>query len=62
MMQDWHKVHVGSAWRLIDSTLFGIPLGLLMLTAVPEAVVKAVLGIVKTSAVHPARTPGRTGC
>jgi uncharacterized protein len=44
--QDWHKVHYHSAWRLVLSTLFGIPLGLLLLTAVPEAVVKAVLAVV----------------
>ncbi|HEX5269515.1 MAG TPA: sulfite exporter TauE/SafE family protein [Gemmataceae bacterium] len=46
VVQDWHKVHVGSAWRLVVSTLFGIPLGLLLLTAVPEGVVKASLAVV----------------
>src|SRR2546423_12864889 len=46
VMQDWHKVHVRSAWRLVLSTLFGIPLGLLLLTAVAEYVVKAVLAVV----------------
>src|SRR5713226_1842557 len=39
VVQDWHKVHVRSAWRLVFSTLFGIPLGLLLLTAVAEYVV-----------------------
>jgi uncharacterized membrane protein YfcA len=43
VLQDWHKVHLGSAWRLVLSTLFGIPLGVLALTAVPEPVVKAAL-------------------
>src|SRR5436309_366620 len=46
VLEDWHKVHLGSAWRLVLSTLFGIPLGLLLLTAVPEPVVKAVLAVV----------------
>src|SRR4051812_12564618 len=44
--QDWHKIHVRSAWWLVISTLFGIPLGLWLLTAVPEAVVKAILAAV----------------
>src|SRR3954454_3054291 len=46
LLEDWHKVHLGSAWRLVLSTLFGIPLGLLLLKAVPEPVVKAVLAVV----------------
>jgi uncharacterized membrane protein YfcA len=46
VLEDWHKVHLGSAWRLVLSTLFGVPLGLLMLTAVPGPVVKAVLAVV----------------
>src|ERR1700676_3669077 len=41
VVQDWHKVHVRSAWRLVLATLFGITLGLLLLTAVAEQVVKA---------------------
>lgn len=46
ILEDWRKVHVGSAWRLIVSTLFGIPLGLLLLTSVPGPVVKGILGAV----------------
>jgi uncharacterized membrane protein YfcA len=46
VVQDWHKVHLGSAWRLVLATLFGIPLGLLMLTAVAERAVKAILAVV----------------
>lgn len=46
VVQDWHQVHVGSAGLLVLSTLFGIPLGLWLLTAVPERIVKAVLAIV----------------
>ncbi|HET6572334.1 MAG TPA: sulfite exporter TauE/SafE family protein [Fimbriiglobus sp.] len=46
VVQDWDKVHVGSAWRLVVPTLLGIPLGLLALTSVAEPVVKAVLAVV----------------
>jgi uncharacterized membrane protein YfcA len=46
VVQDWHKVHVRSAWRLVASTLLGIPLGLLLLTAVAEGIVKAALAVV----------------
>jgi uncharacterized membrane protein YfcA len=44
--RDWREVHVGSAWRLVLYTLLGIPLGLVLLTTVPEPVVKAILGAV----------------
>ena len=44
--QDWHKIHFRSAGWLVFSTLFGIPLGLWVLTAVTETVVKAILAVV----------------
>jgi uncharacterized membrane protein YfcA len=46
VVQDWRKVQLGSAWRLVLATLFGIPLGLLLLTRVAEQPVKAVLAVV----------------
>ena len=46
VVQDWHHIHVRSAGWLIVSTLFGIPLGLWLLTAISEAVVKASLATV----------------
>jgi uncharacterized protein len=46
LAQEWHKVHVRSAGRLVLATLFGIPLGLGLLTAVPEPVIKALLAVV----------------
>jgi uncharacterized protein len=49
LLQDWREVHAASAWRLILSTMFGIPLGLLLLTTVSEPVVKLVLGAVIVS-------------
>jgi uncharacterized membrane protein YfcA len=44
--QDWDKVRVRTAVRLVVPTLVGIPLGLLALTSVAEPVVKAVLAAV----------------
>ncbi len=46
LVEDWQKIHFGSAWRLVLSTLFGIPFGLLLLTMAPSPVVKAVMAVV----------------
>ncbi len=46
LVQDWRHVHPRSAWLLVVSTMFGIPFGLLMLTAVAEPIVKATLAVV----------------
>jgi uncharacterized protein len=46
LAQDWSEVHARSAGWLVVSTLFGIPLGLLLLTRVAEPVVKTALAIV----------------
>jgi len=46
LLQDWRKVHFKSAGWLIVSTLFGIPVGLVVLRTVPEGIVKAVLAVV----------------
>jgi hypothetical protein len=46
VLQDWHKVHLGDAWRLVLSTIFGIPLGLLLLVTTEERVIKAMLAAV----------------
>jgi uncharacterized membrane protein YfcA len=43
--QDWRKIHVRSAGGLIISALFGIPLGLLLLTRVNDHIVKIILGL-----------------
>jgi uncharacterized membrane protein YfcA len=42
---DWRHVHVQGASRLLLATLFGIPLGLILLRSAPESVVKAVLAV-----------------
>jgi uncharacterized membrane protein YfcA len=46
VVQDRNKIHFRSASWLVISTLFGIPFGLGPLTAVAEAVVKAILAVV----------------
>jgi hypothetical protein len=45
VIQDWRNIHIRSAGRLVLSTLFGIPLGLLMLKTVPESIIKGILGV-----------------
>ena len=45
-MQDWKKIHLRSTGWLVLSTLFGIPLGLLLLTSSHQRVVKATLGVI----------------
>jgi hypothetical protein len=44
LAQDWRHIHLRSASWLVISTLFGIPLGLVLLTRSPENLIKAVLG------------------
>lgn len=44
--RDWRKVHARSAWRLVVSTFLGIPLGLWVLVAVEESIVKMILASV----------------
>ncbi len=46
IVQDWRHIHLRGATRLVLATFAGIPLGLLLLIAVPESVVKAILGVV----------------
>ncbi len=46
VIQDREKIHVRSAGWLVLSTLFGIPLGLLLLTAGDQRLVKAGLAII----------------
>jgi uncharacterized membrane protein YfcA len=43
--QDWRKIHVRSAGWLVASSLFGIPVGLLLLTSSHQKAVKVALGI-----------------
>jgi uncharacterized protein len=43
--QDWRHIHLRSAAGLLMATVFGIPLGLLVLTHAPQTLVKAGLGL-----------------
>lgn len=43
VFKDWRHIHFRSAAWLIASTLFGIPLGLFLLKAVPEPIAKSAL-------------------
>lgn len=46
VVQDWREVQVRSAVLLVLPTMLGIPLGLMLLRAVAEPVVKGILGCV----------------
>ncbi|HVV00846.1 MAG TPA: sulfite exporter TauE/SafE family protein [Verrucomicrobiae bacterium] len=46
VVQDWRKIEMRSAAGLVLSSLFGIPLGLLLLTRVNGNIVKLLLGII----------------
>ena len=44
LARDWPRVHARSAGRLVASTRFGVPVGLVVLTSVAPSVVEALLG------------------
>jgi uncharacterized membrane protein YfcA len=46
VVQDWKHIHLRSTGWLVLSTLFGIPLGLLLLTSSHQRIVKAALGAI----------------
>ena len=46
VVQDWKKIHLHTTSWLVVPTLFGIPLGLLLLTSSHQRFVKAALGAV----------------
>jgi uncharacterized membrane protein YfcA len=46
VIQDWRKIEVRSASWLVFSSMFGIPLGLLLLARGNETIVKMILGLV----------------
>jgi uncharacterized membrane protein YfcA len=45
ILQDWRHIHFRSAGGLLLATLFGIPLGLFLLTAANEHVLKLILAL-----------------
>jgi len=46
LSRNWRDVDIKAAWRLIVSSLAGIPVGILLLKDAPEQIVKAILGVV----------------
>ena len=46
LVGEWRNVDFRVAWKLIISSLVGIPIGIYFLDVAPESVVKAVLGVV----------------
>ncbi len=46
VVQDWKKIHLRSAGWLLGSTLFGIPLGLMLLTDRHQEIIKLMLALV----------------
>jgi uncharacterized protein len=46
VVQDWRQIQIRSAAGLVISSLFGIPLGLLLLTRVNSYAVKIILGLI----------------
>ncbi len=46
VIQDWQKIHMSSASWLVFATLFGIPLGVLLLASSHQRVVKASLAVI----------------
>ncbi|MGA2456985.1 MAG: sulfite exporter TauE/SafE family protein [Terriglobales bacterium] len=46
VVQDWKKIHLASTGWLVFSSLFGIPLGLLLLKSSHQRIVKAVLAVI----------------
>lgn len=46
LVRIWRQVSLKAAWRLIVSTLAGIPVGLFFLKNAPEGLIKGILGLV----------------
>jgi uncharacterized protein len=46
LLRSWRQVDMGAAWRLIVSTIVGIPIGLFFLKSAPERIAEIVLGVV----------------
>jgi uncharacterized membrane protein YfcA len=45
LLGEWRSVDIKAAWRLILSSLVGIPIGLFLLKTAPEPVIKGGLGV-----------------
>ena len=45
LLKNWRVVDLNAAWRLVLSSCFGIPVGIILLKGVPEGLMKVFLGI-----------------
>ena len=45
IFREWRHMDIRSAWQLLVASLFGIPIGLLLLRAAPAYLVKSILGV-----------------
>lgn len=45
LLKNWRVVDLSAVWRLVLSSCFGIPVGLILLKGVPEGLMKLFLGI-----------------
>ena len=45
LLRSWRDIDLSAAWRLILSSLIGIPIGLYVLKTAPDALIKGVLGL-----------------
>lgn len=60
VIQDWRRIELGSAGGLIVASLFGLPLGVLLLATVDDRVVKLILGSIIVIFALYSLTVGRT--
>lgn len=44
-LRSWQNIDIASVWRLVLTSAMGVPLGIFLLTNVPESLVKRVLGV-----------------
>ena len=45
LLKNWRVVDLSAVWRLVLSSCFGIPVGLILLKGVPQGLMKVLLGI-----------------
>jgi uncharacterized protein len=60
VIQDWNQIHLRSVFGLLLATVFGVPLGLMVLTRSPQEMVKAGLGLlIMGFALYSLLSPGK---
>ena len=46
LFREWRHMDIRSAWQLLVASVFGIPIGLLLLRVAPAYLVKSILGVI----------------